>query len=78
MPNFICEGQIERALVQKLQHLHGFGALECHTDDPEDSNDGSNRTGKRAVILVDRVREATIRLNPKSRPQPSKTRWKVC
>jgi hypothetical protein len=30
MPNFISEDQIERALVQKLQHLHGFDVLGCH------------------------------------------------
>ena len=64
MPNFISEDQIERALVQKLQHLHGFDVLECHTEDPEDLNDGSGRTSKRDVILVERVREAAVRLNP--------------
>ena len=64
MPNFISEDQIERALVQKLQHLHGFDSLNCHTEDPEDLNDGSGRANKRDVILVDRVREAAIRLNP--------------
>ena len=64
MPNFISEDQIERALVQKLQHLHGFDALDCHTEDPEDLNDGSGRANKREVILVDRVREAAVRLNP--------------
>src|SRR6266567_7592513 len=64
MPNFISENQIERALVQKLQHLHGFDSLDCHTEDPEDLNDGSGRASKREVILVDRVREAAIRLNP--------------
>jgi type I restriction enzyme R subunit len=64
MPNFISEDQIERALVQKLQHLHGFDALDCHTEDPEDLDDGSGRANKREVILVDRVREAAVRLNP--------------
>src|SRR5947199_1052551 len=64
MPNFISENQIERALVQKLQHLHGFDSLDCHTEDPEDLKDGSGRTNKRDVILEDRVREAAIRLNP--------------
>jgi hypothetical protein len=38
MPNFISEHQIERALVLKLQHLHGFDSLDCHTEDPEDSS----------------------------------------
>lgn len=64
MPNFISEAQIERALVQKLQHLHGFDSLDCYTEDPEDLNDGSGRTSKRDVIFVDRVREAATRLNP--------------
>ena len=40
MPNFISEDQIEQALVQKLQHLHGFDVLDCHTDNAEDLNDG--------------------------------------
>jgi len=64
MPNFISEDQIEQALVQKLQHVHGFDALDCYTKNAEDLNDGSNRVNKRDVILVDRVREAAIRLNP--------------
>ena len=41
MPNFISEDQIEIALVQKLQHLHGFDAIDCHTEDPDDMNDSS-------------------------------------
>ena len=64
MPNFISEDQIEQALVQRLQHLHGFDSLDCYTEDPEDLNDGSRRANKRDVILVDRVKEAAIRLNP--------------
>lgn len=64
MPNFISEDQIEKALVQKLQHLHGFDSLDCYTEDPVDLNDGSGRANKRDVILLDRVKEAAIRLNP--------------
>jgi type I restriction enzyme R subunit len=64
MPNFISEDQIEQALVQKLQHLHGFDTLDCYTENAENLNDGSNRANKRDVILADRVREAAIRLNP--------------
>lgn len=64
MPNFISEDQIERALVQKLVQMHGFDSLNCHTKDPENLNDSSGRANKRDVILVDRVREAAIRLNP--------------
>jgi type I restriction enzyme R subunit len=63
MSNFIFEDEIERALLQKLQHPHGFDVLDCHTEDPEDLNDGSGRGNKRDVILVDRVRKAVVRLN---------------
>jgi type I restriction enzyme R subunit len=64
MPNFISESQIERALVQKLQHLHGFDTLDCHTQDAEDLDDNSGRSDKREVILLDRLRAAAARLNP--------------
>ena len=64
MPNFISEDQIERALLQKLQHLHGFDVLNCHTDDPEDLDDESGRASKSEVLLLDRVKEAAVRLNP--------------
>jgi type I restriction enzyme R subunit len=64
MPNFISEDQIERALLQKLQHMQGFDVLNCHTEDPDDLNDDSGRTSKSDVILTDRVREAAVRLNP--------------
>jgi type I restriction enzyme, R subunit len=77
MPNFISEDQIERALVQKLQHLHGFDVLECHTEDPEDLNDGSNRATKSDVILLDRVREAAMRLNPAVTGQLKSGQWRA-
>ena len=64
MPNFISEDQIERALLQRLQHLHGFDVLDCRTEDPDDLNDDSGRSNKRDVVLVDRVKEAAVRLNP--------------
>ena len=64
MPNFISEDQIERALVQKLQRLHGFDVLDCYTENAEDLNDGSGRAHKRDVILTGHVREAALRLNP--------------
>jgi type I restriction enzyme R subunit len=41
MPNFIFEDQIEQALVQKLQHLHGFDVLDCNTDHAENLDDGN-------------------------------------
>lgn len=65
MPNFISEGQIEQALLQRLQHQLGYDMLNCHTSDPEDLDDGSNRADKRDVVLSDRLRSAATRLNPK-------------
>ncbi len=53
MPNFISEDQIEQALVQKLQHLHGFDALDCYTTEAEDLNDGSNRAKRWRFRLLD-------------------------
>jgi type I restriction enzyme R subunit len=63
MPNFISEDQIEKALVQQLEHLYGFDSLNCYTEDPDDLNDRSARTNKRDVILADRVRDNAVRLN---------------
>ena len=40
MPNFISEDQIERALVQELQHLHNFDVLDCYTENAEDLSHG--------------------------------------
>lgn len=64
MPNFISEDDIEVAMVQRLEHVHGYDSLNCYTADPADRNDGSGRTDKRNVILYDRLREAVIGLNP--------------
>ena len=36
MPNFISEDQIEQALLQKLQHVHGYDVLDCGTEERED------------------------------------------
>lgn len=64
MPNFISEDQIEQALVQRLQHTHGFDVLDCYTAHPDDLNDSSQRASKRDVILIDRLKQAAVRLNP--------------
>ncbi len=67
--NFISEFDIEQSLLQRLQHLNGFDVLDCNTAKPDDLNDGSNRSDKRDVILVDRLREACIALNPAIPPE---------
>lgn len=64
MPNFISEDDIEQAILHKLKQEHGFQHLNCYTPDPDNLNDGSNRTDKRDVILVDRLKAAAHRLNP--------------
>ena len=56
--------RVEQDGLGSRQHLHGFDALICHTANPEDLNDGSGRTNKREVILLDRLRTAARRLNP--------------
>jgi len=65
MPNFISEDQIEQALLQRLEEKHKFEILRCHCRDPEDLNDGSKRTNKRDVILLDRLKQAVASLNPR-------------
>ena len=62
--NIITEDAIEQALLQRLQHLHGFDVLICHTAKPDELNDGSGRRDKRDVILADRLKAACVRLNP--------------
>jgi type I restriction enzyme, R subunit len=62
--NIISEDDIEQALLQRLQHIHGFDVLDCNTAKPEDINDSSGRKDKRDVVLVDRLREACLTLNP--------------
>ena len=64
MPNFISEDDIEQALLQRLQHLCGWNTLNCFTAQPDELNDGSDRTDKRQVILAERLRAAIARLNP--------------
>ena len=64
MPNFISEDDIEQAMVKRLQAVFGYDTLNCFTAEPSDINDGSARTDKRDVILLDRLKEAAIALNP--------------
>jgi len=64
MPNFISEDDIEQAIVQKLQHLHGYDSMDCHTADPADLNDGSGRRDKREVILRGPLKAVAVALNP--------------
>lgn len=67
--SFISEDDIEQGLIQRLQHLCGFNALNCHTAQPDDLNDGSCRADKREVILASRLRAGLERLNPQAPAQ---------
>jgi len=51
-------------LLQKLQHVHGYDVLDCHTEEREDLADVSRRADKRETILLDRVAAAAVALNP--------------
>lgn len=64
MPNFISEDNIEKALVQKLTTELGWKKLDCNTEQRENLNDRSNRVDKAEVLLLDRLRNAALRLNP--------------
>ncbi|MEE4329679.1 MAG: type I restriction endonuclease [Wenzhouxiangella sp.] len=64
MAAIITEDQIEQGIVQRLQHLYGYDALDCNTADPADLNYGSGRRDKREVILQDRLNRAAVALNP--------------
>lgn len=63
MASFISEDNIEQALLQRLQHIHGFNVLDCYTAKPEDLNDGSHRADKRDVIFPLELKKACLELN---------------
>lgn len=64
MANIISEGDIEKALVQKLTMEFGWQTLDCNTLDRNDLNDRSGRADKAEVVFHDRLRAAALRLNP--------------
>ena len=64
MPNFISEDDIEQAILQKLVRDHGYQAINCFTENPDDLNDNSGRTDKRDVVFHERLKAAALRLNP--------------
>lgn len=62
--NIISEDDIEQALLQRLQHVHGFDTENFFTADPANLNDNSRRADKRDVVLADRLLKACVELNP--------------
>lgn len=64
MANFISEDDIEkRAIKLLLEQLEYDEFLNCYTRDEKDLNDGSNRTSKEEVVLIDRVRRSLKKFN---------------
>ena len=63
MPNFISEGQIEKAAVSLLHDRYGYRTLNCFTQGVEDLADRSNRAAKEDVVFLDALKAAAIKLN---------------
>ncbi len=42
MSNFISEDDIKQAILQRLQHQHGFDVLDCFTNSKEKDKEESN------------------------------------
>jgi len=62
--NFISEDKIEKACIKFLQQHYSYQHIDCTTTDPEDLNDGSNRTDKRDVVFKERLVAKCMQLNP--------------
>jgi len=65
MPNFISEGQIEKAIINLLTTKFSWRHMDCFTAEPENLNDGSNRANKSEVVLLDILKERVQKLNPR-------------
>lgn len=64
MANFISEDDIERDITKVFRNeTLDYEYLNCYTVDPEDLNDGSQRSDKKKVVLLDRLQAALCRLN---------------
>ena len=62
MPAPISENDIEQALLNKLAG-YGFELLNCDVADRNSLNDGSKRTKKTDVLLIDRLRQTLPAFN---------------
>lgn len=64
--NLIFEDDIERDIINVFEsEALGFDYINCYTANRDDLNDNSNRTDKKQVVLLDRLRIALKRLNSK-------------
>ena len=64
MANFISEDDIERDIIKVFRNeTLGYEYLNCYTATAEDLNDGSGRSDKKQVVLLDRLQTALRRIN---------------
>lgn len=64
MANFISEDDIERDIIKVFcNETLAYDYQNCYTVDPEDLNDGSKRSDKKQVVLLDRLQTALRQLN---------------
>jgi len=63
MANFISEDDIERDIIKVFRNeTLAYEYLNCYTATAEDLNDGSGRSNKKQVVLLDRLQTVLRRL----------------
>lgn len=66
MAKIITEDMIEKAMIETLTSSElGYLHINCYTKDPEDLNDGTNRSNKKQVVLLDILLKQLQIINPK-------------
>lgn len=64
MANPITEDNLEIACLQILEQKYGYKHIRCFTSDPENGNDGSERSSKKDVVLPSILQNQLKVLNP--------------
>lgn len=64
MPKIITEDMIEQAAMKALQERHDYTILNCMTENPDTLPDGTERTDKKQVVLLNVMFESLCRINP--------------
>ena len=65
MAKIITEDMIEKAMIEVLTSPElGYSHINCYTKDPEDLNDGTKRSNKKQVVLLDILLKRLQIINP--------------
>lgn len=65
MAKIITEDMIEKAMIEALTSSElGYSHINCYTKDREDLNDGTNRSNKKQVVLLDVLLQQLQVINP--------------